>query len=120
LVLARLAGEAGSTGVDGIFSVRAGGDWLRIGQVLRFSLRRPLREGVFPVPYQAVYGGDRVYVMEAGVLRGHPVEPVGEYAAADGERLLVKAPSVTAGDQLVLTHLPNAVEGLKIEAVSDR
>jgi len=118
LRLVRLAGEASSSGVDGIFAIEQGAEALRIGQVLRFRLRRPPREDVFPVPYQAVYGGDRIYTLDQGAMRGHVIEPVGGYLDDDGrERLLVRAPRLQVGAGLVVTHMPNAIEGLKAEAV---
>ena len=33
--------------------------------------------------------------------------------------LLVKSPQLHAGDQLVTTHLPNAVTGLRAEAATE-
>ncbi len=118
LQLDRLAGQADSNGVDALFKLLAGGEWLRSGQLLRFDLLRPAREPVVAVPYAAVYGQGRVYLLSEQRMRAVDVEIVGPYQGDDGEeRLLVQSPSFKSGDSLVLTHLPNAIDGLRAEAV---
>jgi hypothetical protein len=44
-----------------------------------------------------------------------PIERVGELDTPEGGRVLVRAPELVAGARVVVTHLPNAVEGLKVE-----
>ena len=118
LRLVRLAGEAKASGVDGLFAVEGGLEQLRLGQMISLRLERPARDGIVAVPFQAVYGGDRLYTLVDGRMRGITVEPLGGWANGDGdERLLVHAPELTAGDLVVVTHMPNAVDGLRVEAV---
>jgi multidrug efflux pump subunit AcrA (membrane-fusion protein) len=118
LILDRLAGEADPSGVDGLFRVAGDPARLRIGQLLRLRLNRPLRADAVAVPFQAVYGGDRLYVVEDGRLRAIDVEGLGGQVGSDGmERLLVRSPALEVGDLLVTTHMPNAVDGLKVEVV---
>nr|WP_210424722.1 biotin/lipoyl-binding protein [Marichromatium bheemlicum] len=117
LVLERLAGEADPSGIDGLFVLTEGAEWLRIGQMLTLRLQRPVRESVVAVPFAAVYGGNRVYEFIDGRMRAVMVRTLGSWFAPDGEeRLLVAAPELAAGDQLVVTHMPNAVDGLRVEA----
>lgn len=118
LTLARLAGRANANGVDALFRVDQGLSWLRVGQVVRFDLSRMPRENAVAVPYQAVYGSDRVYKLADGRMQGLRVQSLGAFVTADGEeRLLVQASGLEAGDDLVITPLPNAVDGLRVEAV---
>lgn len=175
LRLERLAGEAQASGADGLFRVFAGAEALRLGQVVELRLERPAREGLVAVPAAAVQGGNRLYRVEAGRLRGLPVEVVGTWlptatarapapettiaepgpsgnamagtgAAADAdagqgasvdgnagwgapaalaptagsgeeERLLVHSPALRKGDAILVTPLPNALEGLRVEVV---
>lgn len=183
LRLERLAGEAQASGADGLFRVLAGAEALRLGQVVELRLERPAREGLVAVPAAAVQGGKRLYRVEAGRLRGLPVEVVGTWlpaaapwdpateaaiaksdipaatvggpgtpghamagtsAAADAgpgapvdaqggpgipaastptpapageERLLVHSPALREGDAILVTSLPNALEGLRVEVV---
>jgi hypothetical protein len=51
-------------------------------------------------------------------MRGLQVETLGNFISDSGEeRLLVLAPDLKSGDRLIVTHLPNAIEGLRVEAV---
>jgi HlyD family secretion protein len=118
LRLDRISGEADPGGVDGLFRVIEGGDSLRLGQVAKFRLQRPAKENAVAVPYQALYGGNRIYVLENGRLRGMEIEPLGQYLGRSAEEwLLIRSASLHKGDRVVMTHLPNAVDGLRAEAV---
>lgn len=118
LRLSRLAGEARASGVDGLFTLVEGADVLRLGQMIQLSLIRPLRQNAVALPYQAVYGGDRIYKLVAGRMRGIQAEFLGGWGdAAGGERLLVRSPDLAAGDLVVVTHMPNAIDGLRVEAL---
>ncbi len=118
LTLARMAGEADPSGVDALFRIGQGHEWLRPGQVLRFRIQRLPRDNAVPVPYQAVYGGKRLYLLQDGRLRGLKVETLGAFMDESGnDRLLVHVPELSAGDRLVITHLPNAIDGLRVDVV---
>lgn len=119
LRLSRLAGEADSSGLDALFALEEVVEWLRPGQVLRLSMQRQPQDDVVAVPYPAVYDGHRVYKLVQGRMRGLRVEALGRFIGDDGdERLLVRSPELASGDALVITHLPNAIEGLRAEAVT--
>jgi hypothetical protein len=118
LRLQRLAGEAHPSGVDGLFDVEAGANALRLGQMISLRLNRPALDGVVAVPFHAVYGGGRLYTLVDGRLRGLKVETLGGWTDRAGtERLVVRSPELRAGDRLVVTHMPNAVDGLRVEPV---
>jgi hypothetical protein len=120
LTLDRIAGEAGPSGVDGLFHVAGDPAALRLGQMLTLRLERPARDDVIAVPFRAVYGGGRVYKLEAGRMVGVDVETLGERRGGDaGERLLVRSPQIQAGDLIVTTHMPNAVDGLRVETLAE-
>lgn len=121
LELDRLAGEAGPSGVDGLFRVAGEASLLRPGQVLTLRMARPQRSEAFAVPFRAVYGGERLYKLENGRLVGVAIERLGSHTAADGERrLLVRSPQLHAGDLILTTHMPNAIDGLRVETVEER
>jgi len=120
LTLDRLAGEADPSGVDALFHVQGEPGLVRLGQLLTVHLERPTRAEVVEVPFRAVYGGGRVYVVENGRMRGINVESLGSHAVGDGEeRLLVHADALAPGASLVTTHMPNAMEGLRVEIVGE-
>ena len=119
LRLLRLAGEASPSGVDALFKFESRPEWLRPGQVIRFDIRRLPQPDAVSVPFQALYRGNRVYRLQDGRMRGVGVETLGIFTDASGkERQLVRGAELKAGDYLVTTHLPNAVDGLRAEAVA--
>lgn len=120
LVLDRLAGEADPSGVDGLFRIAGDPARLRLGQQLTVRLARPAHPDAFAVPFRAVYGGGRLYRLRDGRLDGLDVEVLGARREADGrERLLVRSPQLATGDLMVTTHLPNAIDGLRVETVGE-
>lgn len=51
-------------------------------------------------------------------MQGLQLETFGSYVTERGdELLLVRSDQLNTGDQLVITHLPNAMDGLRVEAV---
>ncbi len=115
LELKRLAGEAEPSGIDAYFGVGESGQELRPGALLTLSFKLPTEEDVVAVPYQAIYGNSRLYLLREDRLQGVDVESIGQYIDADGTAmLLVKSSQIDNGDQIVVTHLPNAVSGLKV------
>lgn len=120
LRLDRLSGEAQPSGIDGLFAVEKGGELLRLGQLLKLRLERPPQDGVIAVPFAAIYGGNRLYTLVEGRLRGIAVETLGSWVSEHGEeRLLVRSADLAEEAWLVVTHLPNAIDGLRAEAVLD-
>ena len=116
LTLQRLAGAATLSGIDGYFSIEQGVDSLRVGNLLKLELKRPLQARVFAVPFSAIYGNNRVFVLRDGRMAAIDVESVGQYQDdAGASLLLIRSALINDGDQLITTHLPNAVDGLKVK-----
>jgi multidrug efflux pump subunit AcrA (membrane-fusion protein) len=115
LSLDRLSGTAGTAGIDTLFSVDSGSEKLRLGQQLTVYLSRPEQPGLAMLPYQALYGNDRIYrVNKEKRLETVIIEQVGSYTSDGTEMLLVRSDMLEDGDQIVSTHLPNAIQGLKV------
>lgn len=118
LELSRLAGEAPATGagVEGLFRITEGGEHAPLGRFLTVHLRLPEAADVVALPFEALYGIDRVYRIEEGRMRAITVERRGEWLDDNGrERVLVYSPEIRDGDRLVTTRLPNALDGLRVE-----
>ncbi len=116
LELLRLAGEADPSGIDAYFRLINHSNRLRIGNLVKIELKRPLQENVIAVPFRAVYGNDIVYLYRDGRMSGIEVSSVGQYVNQSGEGLLlIRSTKIQSGDQLITTHLPNAVDGLKVK-----
>jgi multidrug efflux pump subunit AcrA (membrane-fusion protein) len=113
-VLERLSGEAEARGVDALLRFAPGSD-LPLGAFVDLLLERPPAPGTVALPFASLHGGDRVFLVEEGRLKGVTVERVGELVAEGGSQVLVRAPSLVGGARVLVTHLPNAVDGLKVE-----
>ena len=115
LVLLRLAGQADPSGIDAFFAIATASHPLRPGNLVELVLSRPPQADVIAVPFQSVYGNNRVFLFREGRMHGVTVEGMGSYTADDGsEAMLIRSAEIEAGAQIIVTHLPNAVDGLKV------
>jgi len=116
LTLKRIAGQADARGVEAIFSVDQPQPGLRLGNLLAISVARPVRDDSVALPYSALYGNDTLYQVLDGRLQRIEVQRFGETLNEQGERrVLVRSPKLSGGMEIVTTHLPNAVQGLKVD-----
>ena len=72
------------------------------------------------MPFNALYGLNRVYRIKDGYLEVVKISRVGEYEDSDGQtQLLIRGDNLNEGDRVVSTQLPNAITGLRVEAMND-
>jgi HlyD family secretion protein len=115
LPLTRLAGEAQPSGIDVYFRSGDASHDFRPGSLLSLNFGLPEQSELIAVPYQAIYGNSRVYLLKQNRLVAVNVESVGQYLKPDGSAaLLIRSAKISENDQIVITHLPNAVDGLKV------
>lgn len=116
LTLTGFAGESDPRGPLGLFRLREDQAGLRPGDMVPLVVLRPAVDSVVAVPYSALYGSDSLYVMtEEGRMHQVPVEQVGEVLREGGYYdALVRSERLQQGDLIITTHLPNAIEGLKV------
>ncbi|MFO7581460.1 efflux RND transporter periplasmic adaptor subunit [Guyparkeria sp.] len=120
LTLERFAGQASGEGLTAIFTFDASPASLRLGDVLRLDVVRPARGESVPVPYSALYGNSRVYRVVDGRLERVEVSVLGDHqGSGEGRWVLVESPDLRPGDRIATTHLPNAIDGLRVEARDD-
>ncbi len=118
--LLRLAGEAEATGIDVYFDAGEAGERLRPGELLALELELPKQDNVYALPYQAIYGNSRIYRVVDGRLQALDVVTVGQTRGGDGNtRVLIRSDQIAPGDLIAITHLPNAVTGLKVRIDDD-
>lgn len=114
--LVRFAGESDPRGPLGIFRLQGGTSGLRPGDMVPVVVFRPPQKEVVAVPYSALYGSDSLYVM-TNEQRMHrvTVDRVGQVLRENGQYdALVRSDRLNEGDRIITTHLPNAIEGLKV------
>jgi RND family efflux transporter MFP subunit len=110
----------GSGGIEALFLIDQGQDWLQKGRVLQLRLTLPDQENVMPVPFEALYGSNKVYIIDdENRLRPVKVQRVGEIWRDGNNQVLIRSRDLKNGQRLLVTQLPNAVESLLVEIVSD-
>jgi multidrug efflux pump subunit AcrA (membrane-fusion protein) len=117
LTLSQLSGDIkqGRGGRDALFAFRQTYPQIVAGQVLSIHLRLPAVDDSIAIPRQAVYGADRIYTVAGGRLKGHTIQRLGETSSPAGHRLvLARSTTLGAEDRIVITQLPNAMDGLKV------
>ncbi len=91
------------------------------GALWHFDLTLSPVKNSFAVPYTALYGMNRVYLLENGRLKALSVQFLGDVpvtVAGQEQKWALLKPNVPAdleGAQVMVTHLPNALEGLKVK-----
>ncbi|MBN2647840.1 MAG: biotin/lipoyl-binding protein [Thiotrichales bacterium] len=117
LPLLRLAGEASTSGVDAYFALPEKLQTKRPGELLAVQFRGQSLEQVVAVPFSAIYGNDRVYVVVDQRLQAVAVEIKGELMREGKAMALIRGEALRDGQKLLVTHLPNAIDGLKVVEV---
>jgi multidrug efflux pump subunit AcrA (membrane-fusion protein) len=120
--LVRLAGETrpGEAGISAVFRVTDGAQDLPLNRFVNLHLSLPEEPDSMAVPFEALYGRDRVYRVVDSRLQGLQVERLGEVTDPAGRTLaLIRHPELETGDVLVVTRLPNAVDGLQVQVTVD-
>jgi len=107
---ARAAAERTPLGVKLWFS--AAGSALTLGDLQKLTLQLPPVDALAAVPYSALYGADHVYVVEGERLRRVAVTWLGEITRQG--RTLALVQGLSAGQKVLITHLPQAIDGLKV------
>lgn len=116
MTLQRIAGQADASGVEALFVLDQPAPGLRVGNLLAISVPKPAAPDSIAVPYSALYGNRTIYALEDDRMRRIEVERVGETLMDNGERwLLVRSDTLTPGTRVITTHLPNAMQGLKVD-----
>lgn len=113
--LERVGGEADARGVDVLLRLQRTHD-VPLGAFVSATLARPALPGVLSLPFSALHGGDRIYLVRDGRLVAKQIERVGEHRVAGEPRMLVRVSDFEAGAAVMITHLPNAIDGLAVEA----
>ena len=107
--------ERGGGGADAYFRVIEGGKDLPLGRTVELIVDLPEVHGSIALPYEAVYGTNRIYRLDGDRMRPLDVDRVGERRSTDGSaQVLVRSPELQSGERIVVTQLPNAMDGLRV------
>lgn len=119
--LARLGGEVSprSGGVDAMFDIMQGGESLTLGRSLKIQLQLPAVANSFILSDTAIYDTDTIYRVVDNRLQAVKVRRLGDYI--DNGRsagMLLFSEAVRAGDVVMATQLPDAIENLQVKISS--
>jgi RND family efflux transporter MFP subunit len=117
-VLERIGAESEIHGVEAWLRIE-GDPELPVGAVVSARLHGPMLADVFALPFAALHGGNRIYLIEEERLRGMLIERLGERREEGKIEMLVRAERLSGGVAVLATHLPNAIDGLRVEVMPE-
>ncbi|GEK71788.1 MULTISPECIES: efflux RND transporter periplasmic adaptor subunit [Halomonas] len=121
-------GESAPGGTEAILRLEGMPRALRPGSLVDVMLRRPPVADSLAVPASALYGDEVLYLRDEDdrmrrlrIERHGPVagDARGDGAATNDGWVLVSGAGLADGQEVIVTHLPNAAEGLKLQVVGD-
>ncbi|MBE9568785.1 MAG: HlyD family efflux transporter periplasmic adaptor subunit [Proteobacteria bacterium] len=116
--LHRLSGTMADTGngVDALFEIEStDARRLLIGEVHEIVVSLPALQDVYRIPISSIYGTNRIYQVIDGRLQAVNVEKMGNLVEDDRQYLLVRSDELKDGDEIIITQLPHAISGLKVD-----
>lgn len=119
--LARISGQTreASGGVDSFVRFATPPRALRLGSTVRVYLDLPPQDNVIALPAEALYGRNQLYKLVDDRMQMVEVERVGERAhPVGGTEVLVRSSRLADSDQIVITKLANAADGLLTRSAS--
>ena len=88
------------------------------GSVLSVSIRLVAEPSVVVLPTDAIYGGNLIYrISSDNTLEAVTVQHLGQRPGITNTEILVRSPNIQDGDQILVSRLPAAVTGLKVEII---
>ena len=119
-VLHRLSAQVGrgSGGAEGLFRVTEGDARLQLGRTVELMVDLPPVQDAVTAPREALYGTDRVFVLDGERMKKVKVERLGEiHHDAGNGRVILRSAGLEPTGRLIVTHLPNAIDGLRVRIV---
>ena len=119
-VLHRLSAQVGrgSGGAEGLFRVTEGDARLQLGRTVELMVDLPPVQDAVTAPREALYGTDRVFVLDGERMKKVKVERLGEiHHDAGNGRVILRSTGLEPTGRLIVTHLPNAIDGLRVRIV---
>ena len=113
--LVRISGQTRETsgGVDSFVRFQTPPRGLRLGSTVRVLLELPPEDNVIALPAEAFYGRNQLFKLVDNRMQMLEVERVGERVQLNGgSEVLIRSNVLNDGDQIIVTKLSNAADGL--------
>ena len=117
----RISGQTreGSGGVDSYIRLTEIPIGIRLGATVRVLLDLPAVNEVIGAPAEALYGRDRLYKVSNDRMQMVDIERIGERVRLDGRtEVIFRSAELSDGEQIIVTKLANAVDGLLVNTTS--
>ncbi|WP_404364634.1 efflux RND transporter periplasmic adaptor subunit [Marinobacter sp.] len=120
LVLDRLSGQVNpdAGGIDALFRFRQAQPATALNRTLDLRLSLAPETDTFSIPVSALYDENTVYRITDSRLEPVQVELAGDRFVNGRQELLIRSPALDTGDRILITQLPNALRGLKVDVVT--
>lgn len=116
--LRALSGQGRGAGIEAIFLIEGIDTRLRPGSLVTLSLHLPPVLNSVALPFSTLYGRDQLYRIEHGRLHSMEVQRKGKTLGPDGNPwVVVSSTALAQGQRILTTHLPNAIDGLRVTEV---
>ena len=113
--------ESGKIGAEALFVTKGAAHNLIEGQVVSVRVSLPQISDVYAAPIQALYGNDMVYQLVKGRLSTVKIKRVGDQINKRGEHIMLfKSQDINRHALLLVSQLPNAYPGLKVQVIADK
>ena len=118
LTLDRLSGKitSGKGGVDAFFLLPQGAS-TQLGRTLEVEVVLPAYDGALSLPVDALYGSNKIYIIESDKLIPKAVVRLGQHRTDQGQAVIIDGRNFEGGEQILTSRLPQATEGLQVEVV---
>lgn len=119
LILHRLTSliEQGQAGIDAFFRTTSI-QLPALGSTLDLLVDMPALQNVIVVPPDALYNGNRIYVVADGTLVPREVNQVGMRINENGtQAIILDGSGFSSGENILISRLPRAVSGMQVQIV---
>ncbi len=106
---------AGRGGVDAYFRLISNNTVPELGRTLDLSVSLPVVDDAIAIPYQAVYGSNQVFKVEDNKMKSVTIQRYGQVERNETQFIVASSAELQPKDQLIVTQLTNAVDGLSVE-----
>ncbi|MFN3234122.1 MAG: efflux RND transporter periplasmic adaptor subunit [Gammaproteobacteria bacterium] len=110
----------GHSGLNAFFKPFDNTYVLPFGLNVKFTMYLPVQRKTYLIPFASLYGKNTIYKIVDNHLERIPVENFGNYTDKNQKTfIIIKSDHLKTGDEILSTHLPNAIHGLSVTIVKD-
>lgn len=119
LTLNRIGAQASSSGISALFRLESDVMSPLIGQQLTLRLSLLTQSKGVVIPASALYGDKQIFLLKEGRMQSVEVERLGQVSVNGQARLLIGSDLLGDDSEIIVTHLPNAVSGLRVQSTKE-